>query len=618
MSINAHALLTYGTTQDVFLRENLEYLKKANHWSQFSATASLGVVHCGHVEEAMTLLEPYLPADGVVVGVNEGFAEGGALYALGLVHCKATLSTEIRKTTTEYLREKLRSSMNNEIMSHGAALGVGLSAMGTHSTSLYNELKDLLYMDSAVSGEAAGIAMGLVMVGAGGSSSVNEQNVTEMLSYAKDTTHEKIIRGLSMGVALTYYGCEDGADTVIEQMSRDRDPILRYGAMYTIALAYCGTGSNKAVRQLLHVAVSDVSNDVRMASIIGIAFVLFKTPERVPNLVRLLLESFNPHVRYASCMAVGIALSSTGNQEAIDCLEVMLDDNVDYVKQGALIGLSMIMMQQPDGKQTKKFREKLSNVVKEKHHSQLTKMGAILGIGILDAGGRNVSLSMQSRAGFTKQRSAVGLALFAQHWYWHPLTHMISLSFSPSIVCGLNANFEFPKGFEIHCDSVPSAFAYPKRLEEKKEEAKKRVTTVTLSTTAKTKAKLAAKKKAEGESMEVDAAEESADAPSSDDKEVKENEADEKDGKKKTVKKAEPKHFRLKNPNRMSLSQVDVSKFDLEQRYRPVLTDSKAVGIVILTDSTPEEPEEATKVLSPALQTDEEPLPGPFVWTPAP
>jgi len=37
----------------------------------------------------------------------------------------------------------------------------------------------------------------------------------------------------------------------------------------------------------------------------------------------------------------------------------MLDDLTDYVKQGALLGLSMVMMQQPETKQVKKFREKL-------------------------------------------------------------------------------------------------------------------------------------------------------------------------------------------------------------------------------------------------------------------
>lgn len=34
------------------------------------------------------------------------------------------------------------------------------------------------------------------------------------------------------------YGREEGAETLIEQMMRDQDPILRYGGMYAIGLAY--------------------------------------------------------------------------------------------------------------------------------------------------------------------------------------------------------------------------------------------------------------------------------------------------------------------------------------------------------------------------------------------
>lgn len=35
-----------------------------------------------------------------------------------------------------------------------------------------------------------------------------------------------------------------------------QDPILRRSGMYTVAMAYCGSGNNKAIRRLLHVAVS--------------------------------------------------------------------------------------------------------------------------------------------------------------------------------------------------------------------------------------------------------------------------------------------------------------------------------------------------------------------------
>src|SRR5258706_4790317 len=67
-----------------------------------------------------------------------------------------------------------------------------------------------------------------------------------------------------------------------------QDHILRYGGVYTIALAYAGTADNQAVRKLLHVAVSDTSDDVRRAAVTSLAFLLFKNPSQVPRLVQLL------------------------------------------------------------------------------------------------------------------------------------------------------------------------------------------------------------------------------------------------------------------------------------------------------------------------------------------
>lgn len=416
------------------------------------------MVHAGHVTEAMNLLQPYLPSDpsaddeGGNVSAAGGFAEGGSLYALGIIHgSHSGSSAEKRKETSDLLRRHLRSSHANEVISHGAALGVGLTAFGSADVAVVNELKELLDTDSAVAGEAAGIAIGMVLVGSGAGNSTNSlpeagkeqlmEMMTELRNYARETQHEKIIRGIAMGLALVNFGQEENADATIEEMRSDRDPVLRYGAQYALSLAYCGTGSNKAIRILLHTAVSDVSDDVRMAAVIGLAFVLYKTPKRVPQLVKLLLESFNPHVRYASCMAVGIAMAGTGDSESVALLEPMLDDMTDYVRQGALMGTSMIYMQQSDtsnGKKIRTFRERLSNIVSDKHQSTLTKMGAILSKGIIDAGGRNSTIALGSRSGFTKMSSAVGLALWLQHWHWYPMMHMFSLALTPSLTIGLN------------------------------------------------------------------------------------------------------------------------------------------------------------------------------------
>lgn len=77
-------------------------------------------------------------------------------------------------------------------------------------------------------------------------------------------------------------------------------------------MAYAGTGNNSALRRLLHLAVSDVNDDVRRAAVTALGFLLFRNPEQVPRVVQLLSESYSPHVRYGAALALGIACAGTG------------------------------------------------------------------------------------------------------------------------------------------------------------------------------------------------------------------------------------------------------------------------------------------------------------------
>lgn len=79
--------------------------------------------------------------------------------------------------------------------------------MSTGGAELYEELKNTLYTDSANAGEAAAYAIGLTMLGRGGSTAESRVALEEMIAYAHETQHEKIIRGLAMGIALTVYRC---------------------------------------------------------------------------------------------------------------------------------------------------------------------------------------------------------------------------------------------------------------------------------------------------------------------------------------------------------------------------------------------------------------------------
>lgn len=592
-TVICNSFMHCGTTSDQFLRDNLDWLARATNWAKFTATSSLGVIHKGHEKEALNLMSAYLPKD---TANSYSFSDGGGLYALGLIH--ANHGGEI----IDYLFNQLKSA-GNEQVKHGACLGLGLAAMGTARSDLYEELKSNLYKDDAIVGEAAGLAMGLVMLGTASSSAI-----ADMLGYAQETQHEKILRGLAIGISMCMFGRLEEAKTLIETLINDKDPILRRSAMYTIAMAYCGSGNSEAIRRLLHVAVSDVNDDVRRAAVEALGFLLFRQPEQCPGMVSLLSESYNPHVRYGAAMALGIACAGTGNREAIAVLEPMLNDAVNYVRQGVLIAMSLVCIQHTEVTcpKVKNFRETLLKIITDKHDDVIAKFGAILAQGILDAGGRNMSVSLQTRNGQTDMSAVVGLLVFTQFWYWFPLAHFLSLAFQPTALIGLNQELKMPK-IEFVSNAPPSVFGYPPPMEEKKGDKKDKVEKAVLSTTSK-KNKRDAEKKVERGEEKMDVDEKTATKEES--KETKEGEKEKKE--------KESDFEIIQNPTRVIKPQLKVISQAKNARYQP-LKELSCGGIIMLKDTQSDQPEvivETVKAGGPVKeeeQAEPEP-PEPFEW----
>uniref|UniRef100_A0AAX7TE84 26S proteasome non-ATPase regulatory subunit 1 n=1 Tax=Astatotilapia calliptera TaxID=8154 RepID=A0AAX7TE84_ASTCA len=526
-TVIANSFMHTGTTSDQFLRENLEWLARATNWAKFTATASLGVIHKGHEKEALQLMATYLPKD---TSPGSAYQEGGGLYALGLIH--ANHGGDI----IDYLLSQLKNA-SNDIVRHGGALGLGLAALGTARQDVYDLLKSNLYQDDAVTGEAAGLALGLVMLG-----SKSAQAIEDMVGYAQETQHEKILRGLAVGIAMVMYGRMEEADALIESLCRDKDPILRRSGMYTVAMAYCGSGNNKAIRRLLHVAVSDVNDDVRRAAVESIGFILFRTPEQCPSVVSLLSESYNPHVRCGAAMALGICCAGTGNK-------------------------------------VNQFRQLYAKVINDKHDDVMAKFGAILAQGILDAGGRNVSIFLQSRTGHTHMPSVVGLLVFTQFWFWFPLSHFLSLAFTPTAIIGLNKDLKMPK-VQYRSNCKPSTFAYPPALEVPKEKEKEKVST-----------------EAPQHIMALILI-----LPS---QEVQEGEKEKKDEEKK--KEVEPNFQLLENPARVMPAQLKVLTMPETCRYQP-FKPLHTGGIIIMKDTSEEEEElvEPVSAHGPKIEEEEQ------------
>ncbi|KAJ6437350.1 benzoate 4-monooxygenase cytochrome P450 [Purpureocillium lavendulum] len=604
-----NAFMNQGTANDKFFRDNLDWLGKAVNWSKFTATAALGVVHRGNISQARRLLEPYLPKAGGLGGSI--FSQGGALYAYGLVHANRGADA------LDYLKMQLTQA-EEEVVQHGGALGLGIAGMATGNTEIFEKLKDILFQDSALNGEAVGLSMGLIMLGTG-----NAKALEDMITYAHETTHEKIVRGVAMGMALIMYGRQEGADVVIEGLLNDPDPTLRYGGIMTVALAYCGTGSNKAIRKLLHTAVSDVNDDVRRIAVMSLGFILFRKPGSVPRMVELLSESYNPHVRYGSAMALGISCAGTGLDEAIDLLEPMMKDPTDFVRQGALISLAMIMVQQNEVMNPKvsSIRKTLKKVVGDRHEDAMTKFGAALALGIIDAGGRNCTIGLQTQTGNLNMAGIVGMAVFTQYWYWFPFTHFLSLSFAPTAMIGLDHDLEIPD-FKFHCATRQSLFEYPPEQEVKTEEGPALIATAILSTTAQAKRRAQKKERAQrresmdidpapakgGDKMEVDE-EKKKDEPKDEPKEKKEGEEKEAatptDSKKKPEK--EKIGYDMENMSRVLPSQLKYISFPAG-RYKPVKKPTG--GPLLLDDTQPDEPKSLIEEKLQKVTTERAPVVG--------
>eukprot|EP00298_Acanthocystis_sp_HF-20_P013309 c20292_g1_i1.p1 GENE.c20292_g1_i1~~c20292_g1_i1.p1 ORF type:complete len:994 (-),score=429.46 c20292_g1_i1:12-2993(-) len=621
--VSCNAIMHAGTTNDKFLRANLDWLRQAQNWAKFTAIGSLGLIRFGQIKEGMTLLKDFLPNQNLVTQDSTGIAyqEGGALYALGLIN------TAHGNEVVPYLLNCLKQTTDN-VLQHGACLGLGLAAFATSDNSVYEELKAILFQDDTVAAEAAALGMGLVMCGSG-----NVNAVEEMLRYAHGTLKEKIIRALSLGVALIMYKAEENATPFINRMVGDQDQVIRYGGIHVIALAYAATADNSAIRQLLHVAVSDVSQDVRRAAVTAIGFVLASEREECPKVVSLLSESYNPHVRYGSAMAVGISCAGTGLQSAIDLLQPMTTDKIDYVRQAAQIALAMVLVQVSEAQKpvVKEVREKLQKVVQDKHEETLAKVGAILAQGIIDAGGRNATISLHSDSGFTKMGAVVGMALFTQFWYWFPLTNLIGLAIKPTALIAVNKDLATPN-MTFLSNSPASQFAYPPVVAAVQQTKGKKGTKAVLSTTKKQAAKDKTKENAGPANVETPAAATSSSSSetktSSEEQDVKMEDATKPTSQKEEGsmvidgEKPEPEKEKtnevLKNPARVVPSQQKVVEFILDQRYVPVNT-SKVNGFVVVNDTQPGSEQDLVQAsIQPTpVAAEEEPepeAPAPFRW----
>ncbi|KAJ2585527.1 proteasome regulatory particle base subunit [Coemansia sp. RSA 1797] len=378
---------------------------------------------------------------------------------------------------------------------------------------------------------------------------------------------------------------------MIALLIEEEDPLLRLGAVHVITMAYCGTGDNGAIRKLLHLAVSDVKDDVRRAAVTGLGFILLRSPEQVPRMVELLSESFNPHVRVGAALALGIACAGSGSKPAIAILEPMLKDSVDFVVEGASIALAFILIQQNETYEPKvaEVRKRFATIIETKNSEGVSKFGAAIAQGIIDAGGRNVTIGLTTNDGQLNAPACAGMLVFTQFWYWFPLAHFLSLSFTPTALIAINKNLKAPN-LDVTCVSRKALYTYPPNVEQPVVQAPTKIATAVLSTTKARRGKKSvadepmsarseeAEPVRESESMDVD-------------------DVDTKSAQKK-ARKAGSDSFAVSNIARLLPFQEKHMKWPAGARYVPV-KQGRISGVLVVKDTMPGEPEDLVQSMLP-------------------
>lgn len=127
-----------------------------------------------------------------------------------------------------------------------------------------------------------------------------------------------------------------------------------------------------------------------------------------------------------------------------------------------MVFIQITETQEPKVATIKKLYKKMTE---DKHEEILSRMGAILSNGIINACGRNATISLQTRDGNVRQNAVIGLVLFLQHWYWYPLLNFITLAMTPTALVAVNKDLKVPKSFKFTSNAKPSLFKYPEFLQ---------------------------------------------------------------------------------------------------------------------------------------------------------
>lgn len=477
ITLLSNSIMNMGTTNDSLYRLNTDLIANSKPWNRFIGTAVLGNIHVSN-ENPYEILQKYLP--------NEGdLKRGGSLLALGFINKLECRDEDIEFFST-FLADK---NLSGEIQ-YGAALGLGLVAMGSCNESILDSYIKLLHsMSVLIVREGVLISMGMLNAGqayeervvrtvsAGASLQAEKSAGTEtessqkdsrsagdllnicegvLLEICRESEHERESRAAGIGLALSVIGTE----RLFPVLYQDKNEVARYSGALAIGASFVGTGNLEVISKLLDLT-NDCDDNVKRAAVFGLGLVCAADSSLLLNILKPLATSYSPSIRATVALSLGLFMSGTGNMEASNVIEALLYDNSSLVVQQASIGMGFLLMQ-CNSHINPNFRRmvgKLNSLTVERAEDCSFKFGAVLGRAIMEAGGTNIVFSVLNSMNLVETSRVAGAILFFQYWFWYPFFPFISLCMKHTGFFAFDENL-CHAGKEITVNEKKSRFDY--------------------------------------------------------------------------------------------------------------------------------------------------------------
>lgn len=450
------------------------WVKQVKHWNKCYITSALGIPYLYTPEKYPDLMDKYLLGTSAEEKAGSRLSYG--IVCMGQPHLvKSDILTDITDTVT--------NGSQDEMLVHACSLALGLIYTGSSNATVVESLINVI-SDQPLSGMAAGIAIGLVLV-EGEPEDSQILIASQLRPLVQETKHDKIAFGVSLGIALSLYGTRTEGLNVALSLLGDHNAYCRMAGALGLGLAFCGYSSHTVtIQRLLSVISGDVSDFVQRAAVYALGFVFVNSPNEMLPFARLLLASHSAHVRYSTALISGIICAGSGSHELLSLMMPLLDETEDFVVQGASIGCACLLMQCNEElvPEMPKFRAKLMRILEAKNtmnlskdHSLLGRQGAMLAAGLLDAGGRNCTLSLVSPLGTLRRDCILSVAIAINFWEWFGLFNVMAKALTPTAVLGIDLDHQLRRSFIVDCNCAPIRFDYvqPTELKSKKERERK-------------------------------------------------------------------------------------------------------------------------------------------------